>query len=87
MSDDDFVLAVAWVLARLRPTGPYPVLILAGEQGSAKSTFAGTVRNLIDPNKASQLTLPRQDRDLFIAANNSHIQAYDNVSFLSGDYV
>ncbi len=85
VSDDDFDLAVAWVLAGLRPTGPYPVLILAGEHGSAKSTFAATVRNLIDPHKASQRTLPRQERDLFIAANNSHIQAYDNVSFLSGD--
>ena len=40
-SDNDFVLVVAWVLACLRDRGPYPVLVLSGEQGSAKSTFVG----------------------------------------------
>jgi phage/plasmid primase-like uncharacterized protein len=51
-SDADFVLAVAWVLAGLRNRGPYPVMVLSGEQGSAKSTFCATVRALIDPNTA-----------------------------------
>ncbi len=32
-SDDDFVLAVAYLVAALRSRGPYPVLALAGEQG------------------------------------------------------
>ena len=37
-SDDDYRLLVGWLLAALRPPGqPYPVLILHGEQGSAKS--------------------------------------------------
>jgi hypothetical protein len=31
----DFVPAVAWVLACLRNHGPYPLLILMGEHGSA----------------------------------------------------
>ena len=35
-----FVLAVAWLLAAFRAIGPYPVLILAGEHGSAKSIDA-----------------------------------------------
>ena len=38
--DGDFVLCVAWLLASLRDTGPYPLLALTGEQGSAKSTAA-----------------------------------------------
>ena len=38
-SDADFVLVVAWALACLRDSGPYPVIVLSGEQGSAKSPF------------------------------------------------
>jgi hypothetical protein len=81
-SDTDFVLVVAWLLAALRDRGPYPVLVLSGEQGSAKSTLAAMVRALLDPNTAPLRALPREDRDLFIAANNGHALAFDNVSGL-----
>ena len=80
--DEDFILVVAWLLAALRPHGPYPVLALAGEQGSAKSTLSALLRALIDPNVAPLRALPREDRDLFIAANNAHVLSFDNVSGL-----
>jgi len=82
-SDSDFVLAVTWILACLRECGPYPVLVLAGEQGSAKSTFSAILRALVDPNIAPLRALPREDRDLFIAASNGHVLSFDNVSGLS----
>lgn len=81
-SDADFVLVVAWVLACLRNRGPYPVIVLSGEQGSAKSTFSAILRALLDPNTAPLRALPREDRDLFIAASNGHVLAFDNVSGL-----
>jgi hypothetical protein len=81
-SDTDFVLVVAWALAVLRNRGPYPVMVLSGEQGSAKSTFSAILRALLDPNTAPLRALPREDRDLFIAANNGHVLAFDNVSGL-----
>src|SRR6516225_2570699 len=81
-SDTDFVLVVAWALAVLRTRGPYPVLALSGEQGSAKSTFSAILRALLDPNTAPLRALPREDRDLFIAASNGHLLAFDNVSGL-----
>jgi hypothetical protein len=82
-SDADFVLAVTWVLACLRNRGPYPVIVLSGEQGSAKSTFSAIVRALVDPNTAPLRALPREDRDLFIAATSAHVLAFDNVSGLA----
>ncbi len=82
-SDTDFVLAVSWLLAAFRACGPYPVLTVAGEQGSAKSTFIATLRALIDPNTAPLRALPREERDLFISASNAHVLAFDNVSGLS----
>ena len=81
-SDADFVLVVAWALAVLRNHGPYPVIVLSGEQGSAKSTFSAILRSLLDPNTAPLRALPRENRDLFIAANNGHVLAFDNVSGL-----
>lgn len=80
--DADFVLVVAWALAVLRNRGPYPVIVLSGEQGSAKSTFSAILRALLDPNTAPLRALPREDRDLFIAASNGHVLAFDNVSGL-----
>ena len=81
-SDADFTLVIAWTLAALRGCGPYPILVVAGEQGSAKSTLASMIRRLVDPNAALLRALPREERDLFIAANNAHVLAYDNISGL-----
>jgi hypothetical protein len=80
--DTDFVLAVAWLLAALRDVGPYPVLALLGVHGAAKSSFTTILRSLVDPNTSPLRALPREDRDLFIAASNSHVMAFDNVSGL-----
>ena len=44
-NQNDFVLVVAWLLAALRPDGPYPLLAISGEQGSAK-TGSFAVRQL-----------------------------------------
>jgi hypothetical protein len=66
----------------LRNRGPYPVIALAGEQGSAKSTFTAILKSLLDPNTAPLRALPREDRDLFIAASNGHVLAFDNISGL-----
>jgi hypothetical protein len=83
-SENDFVLVVAWALACLRNRGPYPVIVLSGEQGSAKSTFSAILRALLDPNTAPLRALPREDRELFITASNGHVLAFDNVSGLPG---
>jgi hypothetical protein len=48
----------------------------------AKSTFSAILRSLLGPNTAPLGALPREDRDLFIAANNGHVLAFDNVSGL-----
>ncbi len=76
------MLAVTWILQALRGKGPFPVEALVGEQGTAKSSFAKCQRALVDPNSVPLRSLPRDDRDLFIAATNSHVLAFDNVSGL-----
>jgi hypothetical protein len=80
-SRNDFVLVVAWLLA-LRAGGPYPLLAISGEQGSAKTVLSKLLKDLVDPNVAPVRALAREERDLVIAANNSHILAFDNLSGL-----
>jgi hypothetical protein len=79
---DEFVLVIAWLLAALQRGGPYPLLVIAGEQGSAKTVLTKILRGLIDPNAAPTRALPREERDLMITANNGHILAFDNLSGL-----
>jgi len=76
-------LAVAWLVAAARPRGPYPILVLQGEQGSAKSTLARVLRAVVDPNTAALRSEPREVRDLMIAATNGWVIALDNLSHLS----
>jgi hypothetical protein len=68
--DRDYQLLLTWLLAALQPRGPYPVLVLHGEQGAAKSTTARVLRMLCDPNAAPLRAAPRDVRDLMIAATN-----------------
>jgi hypothetical protein len=79
---DDFVLVVAWLLAAFRAGGPYPLLAISGEQGSAKTVLSKLLKALVDPNIAPARSLPREERDLVIAANNSHVLGFDNLSGL-----
>src|SRR6266478_3582883 len=81
-SRSDFVLVVAWLLATLRPGGPYPLLAISGEQGSAKTVLSKMLKALVDPNAAPVRALPREERELMIAANNSHLLGFDNLSGL-----
>ena len=68
--------------AALRPVGPYPILALYGQQGSAKSTLARIVRRLIDPQAAPLLAEPRNTRELMVSAVNGWLLAYDNIGVI-----
>jgi hypothetical protein len=81
-SRNDFVLIVAWLLAALRFGGPYPLLAISGEQGSAKTVLSKLLKSLVDPNVAPVRAPTREERDLMIAANNGYLLAFDNLSGL-----
>ena len=77
----DLVLETTWPSATLRHGGPYPLLVIAGEQGSAKTVLSKMLRALVDPNAAPVRTLPREERDLFIAANIGERRALSRCKF------
>ena len=69
-------------MAALRSGGPYPLLAISGEQGSAKTVLSKLLKALIDPNAAPVRALSREERELMIAANNGYLLAFDNLSGL-----
>jgi DNA polymerase-1 len=78
--DTAWVLVKAWLVAGLMPRGPYPVLALRGEQGTAKTTLAKILRALIDPAKPELRANPKDLRDIAIAARACWVVGFDNVS-------
>lgn len=84
-SDEDFRLAVAWIVACLKRDGPFPVMVVNGEQGAAKSTFCRVLRRLIDPNTADLRSPPKDERDALLAARNGWVLGYDNLSYIDGE--
>lgn len=81
----DWPLVSAWIMAALHPAGPYPVLALLGEQGTAKSTTLRVLKSLIDPGRAGLRGQPADIRDLMVGAANSWLLAYDNISVIQGE--
>ncbi len=79
-SEGDFKLLIAWMLAALNPDIACPILILQGEQGSAKSTTSKIIRALTDPNTAPIRTAPRDERELIIQGENARVICLDNLS-------
>ena len=80
LSEPDFRLMIAWLTAAMRPVGPYPVLVLNGEQSSGKSTLARILRMLIDPQASPVLALPSSTHDLMVTAANGWLLVYENIS-------
>ncbi|MBI2076945.1 MAG: hypothetical protein HYT80_01045 [Euryarchaeota archaeon] len=78
--DQNWHLAVAFLLSAFNPTGPYPALVVTGEWGAAKSMTSRVLRSLIDPNGSPLRGLPRSGEDLAVAAENSWCPTFDNVS-------
>jgi hypothetical protein len=74
-------LFVAILIAAFSP-GPFPILALQGEQGAAKTTAARLLKLLLDPSTAPLRSVPKEVRDLMIAANNSWCLTFDNLSTL-----
>jgi hypothetical protein len=75
-------LLVSWLVAALRHRGPFPIAVINGEQGSAKSTTLSIMRELTDPNVSELRGEPTNIRDLMISAKNSWVISFDNMSHI-----
>ncbi len=83
VEDEEFPLVRGFILDCYKAVGPYTVLLINGEQGSAKSTATKILRQVIDPvHKALARRLQRDEYELAIAAQRNAVLFFDNVSSL-----
>jgi hypothetical protein len=80
VSDTEWPLIIAWLVAALIPEMPHPVLLLRGEHGTAKSSAARLLTSLIDRCASQLRTAPRNVEDWCVAAAGSWVTCLDNVS-------
>ena len=84
-NEGDSCMAISWLVMAMNPWGPYPVLVIQGEQGSGKSNFTRLLRSFVDPSTVPVRSLPRSERDLVISADSARFLCYDNVSKIKDD--
>jgi putative DNA primase/helicase len=82
-SEDDWRLVIVFLLFCLQPRGPFPLLVVQGEQGSAKSTTTRVLRLLVDPSQYHLLRFSGRPDDFLYFARHSWLLAFDNLSGLS----
>lgn len=83
LDGDGAILATAWALGTLAPAGAFPLLLFVGPQGSGKTTAARALKRLLDDTAAPLRALPKDERDLAVAAQGSFVLGVDNVSGVS----
>jgi putative DNA primase/helicase len=79
LTDQARLRLLFWLTAALRPTAPYPILVLRGPAASGKSVLARALRTLLDPSAAPLRRLPRTDRELLQLAPHNWILVFDQV--------
>jgi hypothetical protein len=75
-----FDLLTGWMLACWRPHVPAPVLLLSGEQGTAKSTATTTIASIVDPSPAALRGSPRDDEAWIQQTKACRLAVIDNAS-------
>jgi putative DNA primase/helicase len=82
--EGDLILIISWLIGATRPDGPFPILMLQGEHGTAKTFTAKLLCSLLDPSELEPRGLPKTERDLAISATKAWVLCFDNLSHLEG---
>lgn len=89
ISDDDWPVVVAFLLACWNPFGPYPLLVLIGQSGATKSTVARLIQGIVDSTfdakrgREEVFGPPKTTEDLMVFALHSWLLSFDNLTAIS----
>ena len=85
VDEEDLPLLLAFMVGCFHPHGPYSLLQVMGEQGSAKTSLMRLIHELFNPNIAIGVTLPKDAKDCLVAAQLRRLVSFDNVSEIKRD--
>jgi hypothetical protein len=80
--EDNRLLLKCYIISLFIPNIAKPILMLHGEQGSAKSTLQELIKMLVDPSIVRTLTFPRDINELVQQLSHNYITYFDNVSVI-----
>jgi hypothetical protein len=80
LSEEDYRLAIGWVVAAYLTDMPHPILLVQGEQGTAKSNLIRSLLALVDPQPAADRETPGDKREWAIFSRASWAFSFDNVT-------
>jgi len=83
---EDRILLVAVLVSYFFVEYPFVAIALYGGKGRGKSTAAKILKSLIDPSVTRILDMPSKREELFQAIDHHYFIAFDNVSYISGEY-
>jgi len=81
--DSDKLLLITYLVAVMFPDIPRVIIIVIGDQGSAKSTLLRILRSLVDPSRTELLKMRSSGEELAQMADHNYCLYLDNLSFLS----
>lgn len=84
VGEESWRLIVGWLVSACFPAVPRPMLVLTGEQGTAKSTTGRFLVSVLDPSPAPLRTAPRDVGEWVTVADGSCVVGLDNLSGLPG---
>ena len=80
--EDTKLLLKCYIISLFIPDIAKPILMLHGEQGSAKSTLQELIKMLVDPSIVKTHTFPRGINELIQILSHNYIAYFDNVSII-----
>jgi Bifunctional DNA primase/polymerase, N-terminal len=82
--EDNKLLLKCYIVTLFIPNIPKPVLMLHGEQGSAKTTLQELIKMLVDPSPIKTVTFPRDITELVQKLMHNYVCYFDNISIVPG---
>jgi len=79
---DNRLLLECYIVTMFNPEVPKVILMLHGEQGSAKTTLEGRIKMIVDPSIVKTFSFPKDISEFIQQQLHSYVTYYDNISTL-----